>query len=31
VGAALVGLTSGAFQVVGKGFVEHVLTWISQL
>lgn len=28
-GAALVGLTSGAFKVVGKGFAEHVLTWIS--
>ncbi|MEU6594695.1 hypothetical protein ABZ923_36790 [Streptomyces sp. NPDC046881] len=26
-GTAVVGLTSGAFQVLGRGFAEQVLTW----
>jgi hypothetical protein len=30
VGAALIGLTSGVFEAVGKGSAEHLLTWISQ-
>jgi hypothetical protein len=31
VAAALIGLTTGVCEAVGKGFAEHVLTWISQL
>jgi hypothetical protein len=30
-GAAALGLTSGAFKVFGQEFAEHVLTWINQL
>jgi hypothetical protein len=29
-GAALIGLTSGVFEAVGKGSAEHLLIWISQ-